>query len=547
MASMSASDALELGRTAYELRRWREAVAELSAADHGDALAPEDLERLAFSYFLIGRDNDCLDVGTRAHRGFLRVGDVPRAARSAFWLAFLLLNRGEMAPANGWLSRAQRLLDGHRGDCVENGYLLLPAAFLSISEGDAATSQATFAEAARIGRDFSDPDLVTLAEHGQGQALIALGESTTGMALLDRAMVAVVADEASPIVAGTVYCGIVEACMAAFDFGRAEEWTTALERWCEKQPDLVPYRGRCLVYRAELLQLRGRWPDALAAAAEARARLSDPPSQQAAGQASYRLGDLHRLQGDLDRATQAYLDAARRGESSQPGLSLLRLAQGRPDDAAAAIRREAAETSERASRAAILPACVEILLSIGDAPAARAAADELSGMASDLDAPYIRAVAGQARAAVLLAEGDPLAALEQARATGSIWRELQMPYETARASVLIAIAYRDLGDDGSGNLELDAARQMFEQLGAFPDVARVDLLRTPAPPSADGLSPRELDVLRLVATGRSNREIAKELVISEHTVRRHLQNMFAKLGVPSRAAATAYAFEHDLL
>jgi DNA-binding CsgD family transcriptional regulator len=264
--------------------------------------------------------------------------------------------------------------------------------------------------------------------------------------------------------------------------------------------------------------------------------------------AFYRLGELHRLRGDFDQAEEAYLQVSQLGGSPQPGLSQLWIAQGRLDAAVAAVRREVEEASGRVPRAQLLPAFVDILLAAEDVSAARSVADQLSDVATNLHTPLLDAVAAQARGAVLLAEGAPRSALDTLRAAETIWQALEMPYEAARARVLIGAACRDLGDQDTAQSELEAAQRIFEHLGARPDVAWVsELTKKTASPNESGLSARELEVLRQVAAGKSNREIADALVISEHTVRRHLQNLFAKVGVSSRAAATAYAFRHDLL
>jgi ATP/maltotriose-dependent transcriptional regulator MalT len=458
------------------------------------------------------------------------------------------LNRGEVARGGGWLARARRLLDDAQLDCVEQGYLLIPLAIQRLTEGDAAAAYATFDQAAKIGGRFGDRDLATLALVGRGRAFLRLGETAEGVALLDEAMVAVEADEVSPTVAGGVYGAVIEACQELFDLRRAQEWTAALTDWCASQPDLVPFRGQCLVHRSHLLQVRGAWPEAMDEVRQARQRLSTPPGQPAHGMAFYQLAELHRLRGQFAEAEAAYREASRLVLDPQPGLALLRLAQGRTEAAEATIRRVVAETTDRQGRVRLLPAQVEIMLTVGDLPAARDAADELTRIAGAYDTPALRAAAEQAQGAVLLAEGDAPAAVVALRGALQAWRELQVPYEAARVRVLVGIGCRTLGDEEAAAMELDAARDVFDQLGATPDLAELAALTgRQAAAGVHGLTARELGVLRLLAAGKTNRAIASELVLAEKTVDRHVSNIYAKLGVSSRAAATAYAYRHRLL
>lgn len=543
-----AIDELEAGRDSFRRQAWTEAFARLSAADQETPLQPGDLELLAKAAHLLGKDEAATEVGQRAHHGYLELGDPVGAARCAFWLGFGLLDRGDWAQGGGWVARAQRLLDEGQHDCVELGYLLLPDGIRQHAQGDAAAAYATFDQVAKFGDRFHDFDLMTLGALGRGEALIMLGETKEGVALLDEAMVAVTAGEVSPIVVGIVYCSVIEACHEIFDLRRAHEWTEALTRWCESQPDMVPFRGQCLVYRAEIMTLQGAWPDAMEQARLAREWLSRPPGDSAVGAALYQEGELHRMRGELRKAERAFRQASEAGRRPEPGLALLRLAQGQVVAAHGAIRRAVEEAQDRATRARLLSAYVEIALAASDVGAARAAAEELSRIATDLGAPFLQAVSARALGAVLLTEGDALAALAALRRAWTTWHELEAPYEAARARVLVGLCCRELHDDDTAKMELEAARSAFLQLGASLDVTHVDSLVPDASRiEARGLTRRELEVLRLVAAGETNRAIAVELVLSERTVDRHLSNIFTKLGVSSRAAATAYGYEHKLV
>ncbi len=545
---MTGSDLLAGGRAAFERQLWTDAYRQLTAADEREGLEAVDLERLATAASLVGEDQASAGALERAHQQHLGRGEVADAVRCAFWLAFGLFNRGEMARGGGWLARAQRLLDDHRLECVEQGYLLVPLALQTLEAGDPAGAYDTFGRAGALGARFDEPDLVALARLGQGTAMVRMGRTAAGLSLLDEAMIAVVAEEVSPLVAGTVYCAVILVCQELFDLRRAHEWTAALRDWCDAQQDLVPFRGQCLVHRSEILQLHGDWSEAMDEIGRARQRLSEPPGQPALGMALYQQGELHRLRGEFTAAEQAYREAAQVGHEPHPGLALLWLAQGELAAAEGAMRRVADEARGRLSRARLLPAQVEILLAAGDLEGARRAADELAAVAAESPTPLLEAVSAEATGAVLLATGDAAAAVEALHRAGDAWRGLEAPYEQARVRVRLGLACRALGDTHTAELELTAARQVFKQLGARPDRDHADgLLRAPSRAAPGAPTTRELEVLALVAKGLRNREIAAALHISEHTVRRHLQNLFRKLGVSSRAAATAHALEHDLI
>jgi DNA-binding NarL/FixJ family response regulator len=392
-------------------------------------------------------------------------------------------------------------------------------------------------------------DLLWLARDEQGRALVKQGLTAEGLRLVDEALVVAAAGELSPVVTGIVYCNTIAFCRDAYELHHAREWTEALTRWCERQPEMVAHNGLCLVHRAELMQLQGAWAEALSEARRAAERFTDGIlNSLACGAAHYRRGEVHRLRGELEAAAAAYREASRRGLEPQPGLALLRLEQGDVAAAAGAIRRAVAEWTEPLRRAALLPAYVEIMLVAGEPGAAGSASGQLDEIARRQGSDALEAMAAHARAAVALAVGDAESALRDARRAADVWLGLRAPFERARARALVGLACRSLDDEDGAVLELEAAADAFAGLGAPAELTRVQrLLAGPPPAGAHGLTGRELEVLRFVAAGRSNREIAEALVISERTVARHLQNIFAKLRVPSRTAASAFAYEHELV
>ncbi len=430
------------GRESFRAQAWRAAFSQLLAADREETLEPDDLLLLAQSALLIGKEVEGADLLARAHQAFLSAGEVQRAVRCAFWLGFTLLIGGEPAKAGGWLACAGRLLE-NQSDCVDKGYLLLPEGYRLFHAGDPQGAHARFAQSVDIGERFRDRELITLGLQGQGR--------------LDEAMVAVTAGGVSPLTAGGFYCSVLEACGEICDLQRAQEWTSALDRWCSSQPDLVPYRGHCLVRRAELLQLHGAWPEALEGAQRASELLSHPAPKPGIGSAFYQMGEVHRLRGKFAEAEEAYRQAGQGLRSFGPGRALLQLAQGEVADAYVAIRRIAEEAHAPGPRARILDAYVEIAIAANDVAGARRASDELNAIAAGADIPFLRALSCRATGAVRLAEGDAQGALAALRQSWSLWSDLQAPYEAARVRYLLGLAFRKLGDAQNAAQELTAA------------------------------------------------------------------------------------------
>jgi DNA-binding NarL/FixJ family response regulator len=540
---------LESGREAYSRRAWRQAHEALTVADHSAQLGSSDLELLATSAYMLGLEQEYRQVLERAYRAYLDAEEPQAAVRCAIWIAVNLAVRGELGHAGGWLGRAERLLEREGSDRVERGYLLIPRIIEQEAQGELERAAASAAEAAAIGERFGDPDLFSLAAHAEGSIMISLGRLREGLALLDMALVAVLAGEVSPVSSGIVYCGAILACEEAHDLRRAREWTTALTRWCEGQPDLVAFTGRCLVHRAQIMRMDGSWQEAIEEAHRAAERCLKGENPVAAGEAHYQRGEVHRLRGDHPAAEEAYREASGQGWEPHPGFALLRLAQGNGRAAEAAIRRVLSEARDPGKRAGLLPAYVEIMVAVGDQRGAEEGCGELDSIAGREEKPgALAAMAAQARGLVELSAGHPEAALPALRHAGELWQQFRTPYESARARELIGLACRNLGDEDSARLELEAARETFARLGAATDLARIE---GPAglgnAVDSHGLTRRELEVLRLLCAGETNREIATNLVVSVRTVDRHVSNIYAKLGVSSRAAATTYAHEHGLI
>ena len=396
---MEPAEELERGHEAYARRAWADAHDSLSRADEAVPLTAEDLERAATSAYMLGRVEDYWTRLERAYQAHIDVGEPLRAVRCAFWLGLDLALRGETGRAGGWLGRAQRLLERDGGDCVERGYLRIPLMFRHEAAGRLEAAAAVAADAAAVGERFGDPDLFALAAHSQGCLLIKQGRVPDGLALLDEAMVAVTAGELSPVASGLVYCGVIVGCQEAYEPRRAHEWTAALTQWCERQPDMVAFTGRCLTHRAEIMCLHGEWPEALVEAQRAARRSARGSNRLAGGEAAYAEAEVHRLQGALSAAEDAFRNASDLGREPQPGLALLRLAQGNGEAAAAAIRRALGEATERPQRARLLPAFVEIMLRVGDAEAARGACAELEQLDDGRRSGMLRAMAASARGA----------------------------------------------------------------------------------------------------------------------------------------------------
>jgi ATP/maltotriose-dependent transcriptional regulator MalT len=529
--------------------KWTETYIQLLKADQEHALEPKDLETLALAAYLTGRDAESFQILERAHQGYLDQKKTENAVRCAFWLGLMLMNAGERARSSGWMARGERLLgDELIPDCAEKGLFLIPAALEALYAGHASRAKKLFVQAATIGEHFGDIDLIALGRLGHGQAMIQQGDVAKGIKLLDEMMITVESETVFPVACGIIYCAVIETCRKVWDLGRAQEWTSALTRWCVAQPDIVPFRGWCLVRRAEIIQFRGEWHTALEETQDACKLLTRPPGEPAAGEAYYRKAELLRLLGDFEEAEDCYREGAKWGRNPQPGLALLRLAQGQDDTAETSIRNTLRETKDTKRRAELLPAVVRIMIAAKQNEEALEATKELCGIANEFDAPYLYAMSSYCQGAVLLAKGSVQLALVHSHKALKFWNTLHLPYESAHARELIGLIYRELNDKDNSDVELAAAKWVFEQLKAMPDLKRINpLLNKKRHYETHGLTLRELQVLRQVVSGKTNKFVAGELFISERTVDRHVSNIFNKLGVSSRVEATVFALRNKML
>ncbi|HET9420430.1 MAG TPA: LuxR C-terminal-related transcriptional regulator [Nocardioides sp.] len=518
-------------RSAHDARAWSRAYDLYATVADLDA---DDLDRYAVSAMMVGRMEEYFAIRERAYEHHLARRELVGAAGAALWIGIQRMVTGDVGAGGGWLARAARHVEEDGTDSVPAAFLKVSASLEAAGAGDLDRATALTQEAVAAGRRLGSPDLVGLALHQEGLLLLEAGRPAEGLARLDEAMVELAGGALSPMVTGIVYCGAITGCWTVYELRRAEEWTAAMARWCAEQPELGNFTGECRVRRAEIEQLHGAWSEARAVLDLVGTADVDP---WAAGWAAYVRGGLDRLQGRYDAAEEEYAAAGRLGCDPQPGLALLRLAQGSLQAAAAMVRRCLAESQDDAKRVEVAFAAVEILATAGDTAGAAAATEELGRLAEKCRAPVVAAFHAQGRAIVGLADARPELALTAARTALRQWVELRAPYQEARTRLLIADACRELGDVESADREVAAARGLLDELGAFDSTSG----------QPDGpLSPRELEVLRLVSTGATNRAIADQLVLSERTVDRHVSNILGKLGVSSRAAATAYAFERGL-
>lgn len=542
---MGIVDDLAAAREAYERKEWVAAYRALGDLDSDD-LRADDFTALATTAYLLGRHNDCVQALQRAFQANLDAGNAPAAAGSALRLALILSMGGEPAVGGGWAARATRILDDLPDDVVERGYVADHQAMSCVLRGDfaAAFEQATIV--AEYGQRYDEPDLLAHGLNIKGRLMTHAGNVQEGLAMMDESLVGVVAGNVSPIVSGIVYCTTIEGCALVCDYGRMAEWTRALTSWCDAQPGLVAFTGQCAVHRGQLMRLRGAFAEAVEELERAAQRYALGGDGPAVGLAHEERGDVLRLLGDLGGAEQAYDDAVRSGSRAQPGLALLRSARGDHRGAVSMIRPVLDQVGDPVARHRLLPAAVDIMLAAGDVADAAERAAELGEIAAAFGCPALVATHARATSVVALAEDDPARAAATIRPAVDTWTGLGARYHVARCRLTLGRALRRLGDELSAMSELTEARDLFAEIGARPAEQEAGrLLGDRDRPG--GLTEREIEVLRLVAQGRSNAQVAAELVVAEKTVARHLSNIFTKLGVGSRTAAAAFAFEHGLV
>ena len=540
---MTSSSALDTARAAAADRRWADAYERLAGVDATDGLGASDLDLLGTVALLRGEPQASVDVLTRAYAAHLAGDDTAGAARSASWLALDLIELGDFTRSVAWAARAHatRERDGRAGSDWPGSCGWHPPS-RSSAAGTQSEARLEFEEVLAIAERYDDRELAAITRIGLGKSLIEVDAIAEGFACYDALMSSVAAGELEPVPTGVATCAVISDAVMAFDLERATAWTNVLDRWCSDQPELITFSGQRHALRAGLMLIRGAWAEASTAAELALSRFRAGDYRAVYG-APYQLAELARLRGAFHSAEESYRRAGESGWEPQPGLALLHLAVGREQAAQDEIRRSVAG-SDPFTRRYLLPAVVEIEIAAGDVEAARRAVDELRAT-SPTPTPMLAATITSAEARVLLADGDASTALGAARGAVDAWQALGAAYEGARSRVTAGRALLELGDRGAALIEFARARDVFAGLGAEP--ALIELEGLMGDRRAGGLTPRELEVLRLVSTGLTNRAIGVRLTLSEKTVARHISNIFGKLGLSTRAAATAYAYENGLV
>lgn len=533
----------------FRTGEWLTAFELLRSADEAGGLDGPALERYATAAYMIGREDAFADLMQRAFDAHCGAKADMRAARVAFWLGLTLMFRGEFGQGSGWLARAGRLVEEHGADCVERGYVLLPRAEQSLSSGDLAEAERLSVDAVGIGSRFADEDLLAIARHLLGRCRLLAGRMTDGLGLLDEAMVAVTTGRVSPMVTGLIYCSVIDICQTFHIYQRAKEWTDALSGWCASQPELVSFTDRCLIHRSEILIFDGKWEAAAAEAARASSRLQRSPARHRAAPAVYLEGEVHRLCGRFAAAQKSYRTAHQLGHDPQPGFALMRLEQGDLQSATSAIERSLSALRDDLGRMHLLPAAIEIALGAGDIGAAQAHCAELTRLSHSFPSTLVEAMLSEATGDVSFATAGPAAALPEFRRSAEIWRTLGIPYRLAHVRLKTGRACAVLGDTEGARAEMEAARDGFAELGAVPDAKKAEAALRGLRKTGQGglLTPRQTEVLALIAQGLTNRDIAERLGLSRRTIDRHVGDILTRTGVPTRAAATAYALTRGLI
>jgi ATP/maltotriose-dependent transcriptional regulator MalT len=535
-------DSLAAVRDALRSCDWQAALDAASAVPAQTALIDaERFDLLAEAAWWLGRLDECIAARERAYLMFDGLGEQRRAGQCAVWLYEHHAIAARPAMAGAWLQRARRALD-HEPDCVELGALLLREAERAHGGGELDRAHALAGRVTALGRTLRSPDIEAEALQTTGRILIDQGRVAEGLSHLDEAMLFAVEGRLGPYSTGKVYCSLISACEELGDLDRAAEWTEATLKWARQHPFAI-FPGICRVHRAVVLGRRGRLAEAEREAERACAELRGSHVGNSAA-AFAEVGEIRRRLGDLDGADEAF--AMARQLCGQPcgGLALLRLAQGRVDAARSIVDGCLQGATSMLARARLLPVCVHVAVAAADFDGARDALAELERIDSVYGIPYLRATVLSTRGRLQLAQGDS-AATETLQRAVETWQALDIPYEIATARTLQGQALRAAGNGSAAADCFAAAVELFNRIGARLDARRVLVDRKPARPA--GLTEREVQVLRLVAAGLTNNEIAGELQLSAKTVSRHLSNIFTKIGVTSRAGATAFAFENELV